>query len=393
MHGDALDVGLVAVCVFFGYGGYRQGFLVGALSFVGIFGGGLLGTRLAVPVVHALGTESSAPLVAIVVVFVLASVGQAVAAGVGIRLRDHLRFRPLRAVDDLGGAVLSVVAVLLIAWMLATAVAHSTLTAFSRQVRNSTVIAAVDASIPPGLRDTLSQFRQIVDNTGFPAVVGPFANEPAVSVPAPDPALSSSAALQHARPSVVKIVGDAPSCSRQIEGSGFVFAPNHVMTNAHVVAGVQDPVVQVDGVRRRAQVVLYDPRRDVAVLYVPQLRAGALSFAGPVGEGADAIVVGYPQNGPFTPVAARVRQRQDLRGPNIYQTGTVSREVYAIRAVVRPGNSGGPLLSPAGAVYGVVFAASTDTSDTGYALTAAEVAADAAAGRRATQRVSTQGCD
>jgi S1-C subfamily serine protease len=196
-----------------------------------------------------------------------------------------------------------------------------------------------------------------------------------------------------ARPSIVKIVGDARSCSRQIEGSGFVFAPNRVMTNAHVVAGVRTPVVQVDGVRRDATVVLYDPNRDIAVLYVPGMRAGALSFGGAVGEGAGAIVAGYPEDGPFTPVAARVRQRQELRGPNIYQTHTVTREVYAIRAQVLPGNSGGPLLSPTGQVYGVVFAASTDVADTGYVLTAAEVAQDAAAGRAASTRVSTQGCD
>lgn len=393
MHGDALDIVLVAVCVFFGYGGYRQGFVVGALSFIGIFGGGLLGTRLAVPVVHGLGNRVSAPVVAIAVVFVLASVGQAVAATGGLRLRSHLTFRPLRAADDLGGAVLSVVAVLLVVWVLATAVAHSTLTSLSRQVRGSEVIAAVDSSVPQSFRNTLAQFRRLVDNTGFPAVVGPLSNEPAVSVPAPDPALLASAAVTKARPSIVKIVGDARSCSRRIEGSGFVISADHVMTNAHVVAGVKTPQVQVDGVNRDARVVLYDPNTDIAVLYVPGMRAGALAFGGPVGEGAGAIVAGYPEDGPFTPVAARIRQRQQLRGPNIYQSRTVTREVYAIRSQVLPGNSGGPLLAPTGQVYGVVFAASTDTADTGYVLTAAEVAPDAAAGRSATASVSTQGCD
>lgn len=393
MRGDLLDVVLIAVCLLFGYSGYRQGFVVGALSFVGVLGGGWLGTRLAPDAAQALSNHLSAPVVGVVVVFFLASVGQALAAGVGSAVRRQLTFHPARVLDAAGGFVLSAVSVLLVAWLLGTAVAHSSLTGLARQVRRSAVLAAVDTVVPDPVRHGLAAFRRLLDNTGFPAVVGPLAGEPAAPVAPPDPAVLNSPAVRRDRASIVKVTGDAPECSRSIEGSGFVYANAHVLTNAHVVAGVRSPRVQVDGRELSATVVVYDPNRDVAVLFVPGLSERALAFAGPAGTGQSAIVAGYPQDGPFRAVAARVRDRQDIRGPNIYDTRTVTRQVYSLRAQVLPGNSGGPLLAPDGGVYGVVFAASTDTPDTGYALTADEVAGDAATGRSATTRVSTGGCD
>ncbi|MGZ6804254.1 MAG: MarP family serine protease, partial [Nocardioidaceae bacterium] len=203
-------------------------------------------------------------------------------------------------------------------------------------------------------------------------------------------------ALRQAGPSVVKIVGQAPECSRESEGSGFVLSADHVMTNAHVVAGVRSLTVTTPGPGSRTfvgRVVLYDPRRDVAVLDVPGLDRPALAFAGSVPVGASAVVAGYPENGPFSAVPARVSGRQDVTGPDIYQSASVTRDVYTLRARVEPGNSGGPLLAPDGRVDGVVFARSTDTPDEGYALTAAEVADDARAAAGMTAAVSTQGCD
>jgi S1-C subfamily serine protease len=197
-----------------------------------------------------------------------------------------------------------------------------------------------------------------------------------------------------AEPAVVKIVGVANSCSRQLEGSGFVFANNRIMTNAHVVAGVLSPTVQTtDGRSLHARVVLFDPQRDLAVLQVPNLGVTPLEFDGPISRGQSTIVVGYPENGPFNAVAARVRSVQNARGPDIYQNQEVTRQIYALFSTIRPGNSGGPLLTPDGRVAGVVFAAAVDNGHTGYALTAHEVASDAARARTATSPVSTQGCD
>ena len=142
-----------------------------------------------------------------------------------------------------------------------------------------------------------------------------------------------------------------------------------------------------------AQVVLYDPQRDIAVLYVPGLAAAPLHFARQASAGANAIVVGYPLDSSITKVAARIGGSEAASSPDIYQTTQVTREIYSVRAVVKPGNSGGPLLAPDGRVYGVVFAAAVSVPDTGYALTASEVEPDARVGRTATVRVSTEACD
>jgi len=152
-------------------------------------------------------------------------------------------------------------------------------------------------------------------------------------------------------------------------------------------------VTAPDGATYQAQVVLYDPQIDIAVLYVPGLNLQPLSFAGPASSGADAVVAGYPLDHSFTAVPARIAETQSAVGPDIYQTGTVDREIYEIRAVVQPGNSGGPLIAPNGEVDGVVFAAAVGVSDTGFALTSGEVEPDASAGASATAQVSTQGCD
>jgi S1-C subfamily serine protease len=162
-----------------------------------------------------------------------------------------------------------------------------------------------------------------------------------------------------------------------------------------VVAGVTEgPQVYTFGSNQpyRAYVVLYDPQRDLAVLDVPGLTARPLSFAGTAKYGASAVVAGYPLNRPFTADPARLDVAESAKGPNIYQTSLVVRQIYPIRALVRPGNSGGPLLSPQGRVYGVVFAAATSLPQTGYALTAGEVDFDVAAGGQRVQTVSTQGC-
>jgi len=286
------------------------------------------------------------------------------------------------------------VSVLLVAWFLGTALAHSALTGVARQIQHSRVLTAIDRMMPSSAKTWDAAFRRLVQQNGFPQVFGAIGAERIVPVSPPDPKVAASRAVRVAEPDIVKITGVANSCRRQLEGSGFLYASQHVMTNAHVVAGVHSPtVITSDGAHLDATVVLYDPRRDVAVLYVPGFTRAPLSFAGVADRGQSAVVAGYPQNGPFTAVAARVRARQPAQGPDIYQSRQVTREIYAVYAVVRPGNSGGPLLAPDGQVYGVVFAASVDDPKTGYALTAHEVESDATSGAGRTAAVSTQGCD
>jgi S1-C subfamily serine protease len=392
---DILDLILIAVCVGFAVSGYRQGFLIGVLSFVGFLGGGILGARYA-PALHQAisGPGDRSPLFGLLVVFVAATLGQLAATALGISLRRRITWEPARTVDAAGGAVVSVVSVLLVAWLVGSALAHSGVTTIARQVRHSALLTGIDSVMPQSIPTWFSAFRRLIDENGFPQVFGAIGPERIVKVPPPDPKVVNSRAVQLAEPDIVKITGVASSCRRQLEGSGFLYAPHHVMTNAHVVAGVHQPsVTTADGHSYSAQVVLYDPKRDVAVLNVPDFDRTPLSFAGEAGRGQSAIVAGYPENGPFRPVAARVRNKESARGPDIYQSSQVTREIYSVYAIVRPGNSGGPLLAPDGRVYGVVFAAAVEDRHTGYALTAAEVANDARAGADAQRTVSTGGCD
>jgi S1-C subfamily serine protease len=390
---DLLDVLLVLAVVLFVVTGYRQGFVVGLLSFGGFLGGGILAARLAPSISSAVGAGGNTPLLALLLVLAGACVGQLVCTAGGVALRRRLTWHPARVLDSVTGAVLSGVSVLLVAWLLATAVYHSPFTGLAQQVRSSRVLVAVDSVMPAFVRDWFAGFRNLVDSSGFPEVFAALGGGRIVPVAPPDPAVAQSAGVVSSRASIIKLRGIAPSCSRQVEGSGFVYAPQRVMTNAHVVAGVPSPRVVLGATQLPARVVLFDPDRDVAVLSVPGLDRPALDFSAPAAPGANAVVAGYPEDGPFSAVAARVRDRQFARGPDIYSQGTVTRDIYAVRAKVLPGNSGGPLLAANGRVYGVVFAAATDDADTGYALTAGEVSADASAGLRAGAEVGTGGCD
>jgi S1-C subfamily serine protease len=391
---DLLDLFLVVVCIGFAVSGYRQGFVVGVLSFVGFLGGGALGAKYANALHARFHVGIDPALFGLLVVVVGAVLGQLVATVIAASLRREVTWRPLRTADAVAGAVVSVVSVLLVAWLVGTALAHSSPRGVSREVRQSDVLRSVDGLMPSDARTWFGSFRRLLDQDGLPEVFGGIGPDSIVPVAPPDPKLARSRAVRLAEPDVVKIVGVADACSRQLEGSGFVFATDRVMTNAHVVAGVNAPTVQTtDGRTLHARVVLYDPQRDVAVLLVPGLNESPLQFAGQVGRGQSAIVVGYPENGPFDAVAARIRSVQNAEGPDIYQDRQVTRQIYSLYSTIRPGNSGGPLLTPAGSVAGVVFAAAVDSSHTGYALTAHEVSVDAAKGRSATTAVPTQGCD
>lgn len=398
MPGDLLDLILIAVIAAFAVAGYRQGFIIGVLSLVGFLGGVAAGAYIAPGISRALARSATwQAFLAILVVFAMAVIGMMIASGIGVALRSRLIGRPATVVDSLGGAAVNVLAVVIVAWLIGSFVLNSSaFPAVSKQVNNSAVLRTVDRIMPRSVLylPFFPQLRSLLSNGLYTQVFGAFGAESSIGLPAPDPAVVSSAALTRASSSIVKVTGEATSCSQTIEGSGFVISPEHVLTNAHVVAGVNVGLtVTVDGDESySAKVVLYDPERDLAVLYVRGLRAPTLQFGGQAADGTSAAVAGYPLNHQLTVVPARVGRSFTATGPDIYQTGSVNRQMYAVRAVIQPGNSGGPLLSSGGQVYGVVFAASTYYPDTGYALTAAEVASDVAAGIHDYSGVSTQGC-
>jgi S1-C subfamily serine protease len=331
---------------------------------------------------------------ALVVVLAGALLGQIVAGALGRALRSRVTWEPAKMVDSVAGAAVSAAAVLLVAWMVASPLASSPFPTVASQVRQSALVQAVDEAVPDGVRNVYDSLREAIDRRGLPDVLDPLTPTQVRDVPAPDEALQSSPVVTSVQGSVVKVSGIAPSCSRQIDGSGFVYAPERVMTNAHVLAGVTDPVVHAEGEEYDATTVYVDPEVDVAVLAVPGLETLPLTFTPkPAGSGDDSIIMGYPGGGPFWVGAARVRDRGEISGPDFRRTETVVRDVYALFGTVRAGNSGGPLFATDGTVLGVVFASAIDDPNTGYALTAQQVKPAADHGSTAQAEVDTGPCE
>jgi S1-C subfamily serine protease len=261
-------------------------------------------------------------------------------------------------------------------------------------VRQSTLVAAVEQAVPDGVRSVYDSLRQAIDRRGLPDVLDPLTPTQVRDVAPPDEALLSTPVVASVQGSVVKVSGVAPSCSRQIDGSGFVYAAQRVMTNAHVLAGVVDPVVEAEGREYDATPVYVDEEIDIAVLAVPNLPQVPLAFAQkPAETGDDSIIMGYPGGGDLYVGPARVRDRGKISGPDFRDSQTVVRDVYALFGTVRAGNSGGPLFATDGSVLGVVFASAIDDPSTGYALTGVQVAEAATAGSTARAEVGTGPCE
>jgi S1-C subfamily serine protease len=387
---NLLDWVLVVIVVLYAVSGYWQGFITGAFATVGLLVGGLIGVWLAPT---ALGDASPSILVSLAAVFIVivcASLGQAILQVGGARLRDKITWQPVRALDAVGGAVLSGAAALLVAWALGVALSGSGLRGITPLVQESKVLAEVNRVLPAEASSKLSAFNDVVGTTFFPRYLEPFAPERIVPVPPGPHRLLTDPDVQRAASDVVRI-RSTNRCHQGIEGSGFVYAPDRVMTNAHVVAGVGTPLVDIHGTSVPARVVYYNSDLDVAVLSVPTGTVRPLRFAS-AASGDGVAILGFPQNGPYDVQVARVRSDQRLRSPDIYGHGTVIRDVLSLRGLIRPGNSGGPVVDSAGRVVGVVFAASVTSSDTGYALSSRQVAQAAASGRIASRSVSTEGC-
>src|SRR3954471_2633480 len=390
-----VDLVLIALALLFALSGFRQGLLVSATSIVGFLGGAILGAQLSGPVADRIdGSSVTRVFAALVVVLAGALLGQILAGAAGRALRSRVTWEPAKMVDSIAGAVVSSAAVLLVAWMVASPLATSPFPSVSSQVRQSSLVQAVDRAVPDSVRSLYDNLREAIDRRGLPDVLDPLTPTQARQVAAPDSALEKSPVVGQVTGSVVQIRGGAPSCSRQIDRSGFVVGDERVRTNAHVLAGVTSRVVTAEGEEYDATPVYVDEDTDIAVLAVPGLSQLPLTWAAaPVGTGADAIIMGYPGGGGLYVGAARVRDRGRITGPDFRDTHAVVRDVYALNGSVRAGNSGGPLFDSSGHVLGVVFASAIDDPSTGYALTEAEVADALTAGRTATAPVTTGACE
>lgn len=373
-----LDLVIGIALLLYAVNGYRSGLLASVLSLVGFLGGGLLGLWL-LPLLTGTWevTRDSVAIRTVVLVggtFLLASLGQGIGVAIGRRVRRHVHARPARTLDSVLGAAASVVVLSALVWFIAGAARGALPASMARAIGDSRVLATIDEVMPQQTGQVFSDFQDMLDRHGFPRVFAGVQPEPIRPVAPPDGSVAKGRGVAAAADSIVKITGTAPSCSRAQEGSGWVVAPQRVVTNAHVVAGVHHPTVRIGGTGRSYDgvVVVFDPERDLAVIAVPGLPARPLPLGGTLQRGDGAVIAGFPLNGPYRLDPARVRGLLTARGADIYGKPGVNRHVYSLNGRVQPGNSGGPLLSPTGQVVGTVFAKSLEDANTGYALTLEE---------------------
>ena len=368
-----LDIAIIGVALIAAISGWRSGALGSVMSFVGVVLGAIAGLMLAPHIVSHVHSPRGKLFTALFLILALVVVGEVAGVVLGRAVRGSIRSGPVRVIDSFVGVALQLVVVFFAAWLLGSPLTSSSQKNLAEAARGSKVITEVDKFAPEWMRAVPKRMSALLSTSGLPEVLQP-PGTPIQAVDPPDPTLADSLVVSKSRPSVVKIRGVATACQKVLEGTGFVIAPNRVMSNAHVVAGSESVTVEADGKKYDATVVSYDPNTDISILDVPGLALQPLVFADePAKTGTDAVVLGYPGGGEFAATPARVREIIELSGPDIYKKTTVNREVYTIRGPVRQGNSGGPMINRAGQVIGVVFGAAVDDNDTGFFLTTDEV--------------------
>jgi S1-C subfamily serine protease len=378
----------VAFVVLLAFFGFRQGFIVGVLSFGGFALGAFLGTRLG-PLLLPRGSASPyAPAFGLVGALLAGAILASGLEGVGFKLRRTLIIPGMGLLDGLLGAVLSAAIALGIVWIAAAVAGQSSGQGQLRaDIQHSVILRKLNQILPPSgpVLNALARLDPLPSITG-----------PSPQVAAPEPQIAHTPGVSSASRSIVRVLGTA--CGLAIEGSGWVAEPDIVVTNAHVVAGEQDTTVEVDGQppSLSAQPVAFDPTDDLAVLRVPELDLAPLSLVSAPASGTSGAILGYPENGPFNVQPARIGRTQTVITQNAYGQGPVSRLLTPLRGLVRPGNSGGPLVEVQGHVLTTVFAGTVGgRPQGGYGVaneTVESVLAQANANVRAGQQVSTEGC-
>jgi uncharacterized membrane protein required for colicin V production len=348
--------------------GLRQGFIVGVLSFGGFALGAFVGTRVG-PLLLPQGSSSPyAPAFGLVGAILAGAILATGLEGLGWRLRSSTRLIPgLGLLDGALGALLSAAVGLGIVWIVAAVVAQVPTAATLRaDIQRSAILRELNGLLPPSgpVLGALSRLDPL------PSIPGPL---PALAPP--PPLIAGAPGVRAASRSVVRVLGTA--CGLAIEGSGWVVRPEEVLTNAHVVAGEDDTTVEVEGrpPGLPAQAIAFDPTVDLALLRVPGLGLPSLSLVSNPPGGRAGAILGYPENGPFDVQAARIGPSEQVLTQNAYGQGPVSRLLTPLRGLVRPGNSGGPVVDTVGAVLTTVFAGTTGAGPPGgYGVADATVA-------------------
>ena len=358
----AVDFLIIGFALIFGLVGFARGFFVGVLSLAGFLVGAWLATRFG-PLLIPHGNESPyAPLFGLVGAIIAGTILSAGAESIAGSMR--VRSSGLGVLDGLLGAALAVILALGFAWVVGVIVLQTPgVRDLRRTVQRSVILDRLNETLPSAtLLKALARFDP------FPRIDGP-----EVDVGPPQSGVGRDADVQRAGRSVVKVLGEA--CGLGVSGSGWVAGDGIVVTNAHVVAGEDDTLVQTrSGDRHEATVIAFDSKNDVAVLRVPGLGLAPLEFAGEVKVSEPGAVQGYPLSGPFQIDSARIGQTRVVISQDAYGRGPVRRRITAFRGRVQRGNSGGPIVDVAGHVSGTVFAESVGgRTRGGYAVPNATV--------------------
>jgi S1-C subfamily serine protease len=359
-----LDWLIIAFALAMAVWGYQQGLIVGVLSLGGFAIGAFLGSRLG-PALLAEGSHSPyAPATALAGALLIGGIAAVSLEGVAVAMRRELlgpagRRRGVAIADSSGGAVLLVALALGLAWLFGAVALNAPGAKGLRQsVQRSAILRALNNAFPPS-STLINALNRIDPRLSIPG--------PSPDVAAPDSKIARDPEVKAASASVVRVLGTA--CGLGVEGSGWVAAPDLVVTNAHVVAGETDTTVTpLGGSALDATAVHYDPTNDLALLRVSGLDKRSLSLAPEVQSGTPGAVLGYPENGPFTITPARVGATGPVITQDSYGRGPVTRQLTALRGEVHSGNSGGPLVDGSGKVMGTVFAATTQGKPGGYAV-------------------------
>ena len=367
-----LDVLLILLFLVYLGEGWRNGFARSVSTIAGIVAGGIAAFFLIPLVAQIIPAPFWRTVITVAVGVVLLVGGHAAGNGIGRALRGRIKQTALSAPDRVFGALANLVTSALVTALIAGSVGALGIPFLSTAISGSWVLRGIENLTPESVDAALAQLRSLVLEEGLPSIgeaLGGVANSPGV----PDVDTGTDA-LAAAAQSVVRISGNAYACGQNQSGTGFVVAPDRIVTNAHVVAGVPEPVVEApNGQALDGRVVYFDPDDDLAVIAVLGLEVAPLDLSADLEVGDEAVVDGYPFGGPFTTGPAEVLAVSTEQIADIYGDDTSAREVYSLAARVNPGNSGGPLLTTAGDVAGVIFARSASDDDLGYAMTNTEL--------------------
>ncbi len=384
-----LDVLLLVLLAGYVYYGFRNGLSSTVFSIAGVVLG-VVAVLILVPLVSVwLPVPALRLLVSVLLAVGLVTAGHALGAAIGRGIRKGLASSPLLGVDRALGAAVTGIAAALVALVVSSSVTQLGVPVLSRSIAGSGVLGTIANLTPDPVEQWLAQARGLLTERGIPLLTETFGGDPP-TIPTID---AGSAALTLAGQSVVRITGNAYACGQSQSGSGFVITDDRVLTNAHVVAGLSEPVVEApNGEVIAASVVYFDPAKDLAVLAAPGLSAAALDLGVTLPAGTDAAIEGYPFGGPFAASGASIVSVSTAAVDDIYGSSTSDREVYTLAAEVREGDSGGPVLTTQGAVAGIVFARNSTTANVGYAMTMSEVTPVAEQAPGLTDAVSTGSC-